>query len=148
MVKILPAGLEIFTGKALTLLSRKIQNTLRPEQWKTSGRSILSSGNKESLDLWTPTARKEQRQQCEEIIFQVWRFSQSYPWPEEWFELCRKELEGTSFQEIEKSRWMEFFMKDVRLQAEELSGQLSEALTACEGENGPAAYADRLAEER
>ena len=38
-------------------------------------------------------------------------------------------------------------MKDVRLQAEEFSGQLSGALTVCEGENGPAAYADRLAED-
>ena len=109
----------------LALLQADVMGKLLEDQY--------SSGNKEFLDFVDTYGAGKSDAGIEEIIFQVWRFSQSYPWPEEWFELCRKELEGTSFQEIEKSRWMEFFMKDVRLQAEELSGQLSEALTACEG---------------
>ena len=123
----------------LALLQADVMGKLLEDQY--------SSGNKEFLDFVDTYGAGKSDAGIEEIIFQVWRFSQSYPWPEEWFELCRKELEGTSFQEIEKSRWMEFFMKDVRLQAEEFSGQLSGALTVCEGENGPAAYADRLAED-
>ena len=106
-----------------------------------------SSGDQEFLDFAETYGTGKSDAGIEDVIFQVWRFSQSYPWPEDWFHLCRRELEEDSFQEIGNSQWMEFLINDIRLQAEELSCQLSQALDICDEENGPAAYAERIGED-
>ncbi len=83
----------------------------------------------------------------EDIIFQVWRFSQSHPWPKEWIEECRKELEEDDFEAVKKSRWMEFLMEDIRLQSEELRDQLQECARICQEEEGLSPYLERLLED-
>lgn len=83
----------------------------------------------------------------EDIIFQVWRFSQSHPWPAEWLKQCRKELEETSAEAVEQSEWMQFLMDDIRMQAEEMSRHLLLCARVCEEEDGPSVYRDTILEE-
>lgn len=84
----------------------------------------------------------------EEVILKAWQFSQSHPWPEEWLKECREELLEVDISQMEKSPWMEFLLNDIKLQMEELSGQLSDAIEVCCEENGPAAYEPMLLNDR
>ncbi len=80
----------------------------------------------------------------EDVIFQLWEFSQSHPWPMEWLAKCRMELYKEELGEIEESAWMKFLMRDVAAQMEELAGQVEEALLVCREEKGPLAYEPML----
>ena len=62
----------------------------------------------------------------EDYIMQVFSFAQSNPWPDKWFEHCRKELETTDFGELDRTEWMRFLLEDVRTQAKEWERQLED----------------------
>ncbi len=81
----------------------------------------------------------------EDAIMQVFTFSQSNPWPEDWFDRCRQELITCDMGHIMDTAWMRFLMEDVRLQLSELVSQLKAAVETCEEENGPEAYLPMLA---
>lgn len=83
----------------------------------------------------------------EDVIFQVWRFSQSHPWPNEWMRQCRKELEETSAKEAEESPWMRFLMDDIHMQAEEMRRHLLVCARVCEEDGGPSVYRDTILED-
>lgn len=87
----------------------------------------------------------------EDYIMQVYRFSQSNPWPEEWLEACRKELyaENPDAPEtFEASRWMKYLIQDVKRQAGEFADQLDEAIEIASEEDGPQAYLPMLMEDQ
>lgn len=81
----------------------------------------------------------------EDYIMQVYTFSQSNPWPVEWLDRCRKELETCDMGSIMDTEWMKFLMKDVGMQLSELSFQVKKAMEVCQEENGPEAYLPMLA---
>ncbi len=68
-----------------------------------------------------------------DLVFRVYDFSRSNPWPEEWIEDCRREIEDPG-QGGEESRWMTFLRKDVSRKAKELIGDLEEAARLAEDE--------------
>ncbi len=82
----------------------------------------------------------------EDYILQVWRFSQSNPWPKEWIETCRRELDGAA-DDFSETRWMRFLTGDVKLQAAELAGQMEEAISISSAEDGPQSYLPTLLKE-
>ncbi|EEG56129.1 UvrD-helicase domain-containing protein, partial [Enterocloster asparagiformis] len=84
----------------------------------------------------------------EDVILQAWQFSQSHPWPMEWVAACREELREETLEQIEQSPWMQFILRDVQLQMEELEIQLGEAIDMCGEENGPLAYEPMLVNDR
>ncbi|MBS6953728.1 MAG: helicase-exonuclease AddAB subunit AddA [Enterocloster asparagiformis] len=84
----------------------------------------------------------------EDVILQAWQFSQSHPWPMEWVAACRAELKEETLEQIEQSPWMQFVLRDVQLQMEELHVQLGEAIDVCREENGPLAYEPMLINDR
>ena len=84
----------------------------------------------------------------EDVILQAWQFSQSHPWPMEWVAACREELREETLEQIEQSPWMQFILRDVQLQMEELEIQLGEAIDTCREENGPLAYEPMLVNDR
>ena len=87
----------------------------------------------------------------EDYIMQVYKFSQSNPWPTEWIAACRAEIDVNDpdpehmFQDI---AWMKYLLEDVRRQAEEFSEQLGEALELAQLEDGPQAYLPMLTEDK
>ncbi|MEG1901412.1 MAG: helicase-exonuclease AddAB subunit AddA [Clostridium sp.] len=82
-----------------------------------------------------------------DYIMQVYTFSQSNPWPEEWLAECRKELEQGTIEELDQTRWMQFLLQDVRTQANEWITQLSETVKLCKAEDGPKAYLPMICED-
>ena len=80
----------------------------------------------------------------EDYIMQVYTFSQSNPWPTQWLDRCRKELETCDMGQIMDTGWMRFLMKDVKMQLSELKSQVEKAMEVCEEENGPEAYLPML----
>ena len=66
----------------------------------------------------------------EDYILQVWRFSQSNPWPGQWIAACKKELSEETdgdLDGLENAEWMRFLVRDVKRQAGEFAEQLAEA---------------------
>ena len=80
----------------------------------------------------------------EDYIMQVYTFSQSNPFPEEWLAECRRELEEAKDKDLNRTEWMGYLMRDVRNQAEELAGQLQAAVRVCSQEGGPEVYIPTL----
>ena len=76
----------------------------------------------------------------EDTILNVWKFSQSNPWPEDWLERCRGELEAAGPEELEQTDWMKFLMTDVRIMVGEWISALEYALEVCEEPDGPEPY--------
>lgn len=83
----------------------------------------------------------------EDYISQVYTFAQSNPWPSEWLEQCRRELESTTLAELDQSEWMQFLLMDASLQAEEWCVQLEQAVALCQEEDGPQPYLPMLTED-
>lgn len=80
----------------------------------------------------------------EDYIMQVYNFSQSYPYPDEWFEECRREVRsGLESQ----TSWMSFLLEDVRHQVLELKNQMREALQICREEDGLQVYEPMFADD-
>lgn len=101
----------------------------------------------------------------EDYIMQVFRFSQSNPWPKEWIAECRRELmlgkhvndgeadcgavESKSIsEEFAFTKWMQYLLHDVKRQAAEFAKQLEEAIEIAEEEDGPQAYLPMLKEDQ
>jgi len=87
----------------------------------------------------------------EDYILQVYKFSQSNPWPGEWMKHCRAELEAEDAADpasFEKSRWMDFLVRDVKRQANEFAEQLYEAIEIASEEDGPQMYVSMLSEDK
>ncbi|MBQ2426662.1 MAG: UvrD-helicase domain-containing protein, partial [Lachnospiraceae bacterium] len=87
----------------------------------------------------------------EDYIMQVYKFSQSNPWPAEWIAACRAELDVDDPDPESMFRdtaWMQYLLADVRRQAEEFSEQLGEALELAQLEDGPQAYLPMLMEDK
>ena len=78
------------------------------------------------------------------MILQAWQFSQSHPWPGEWIDGCRRQLEREAEGNLDESPWMEFLLRDAALQMGELAEQIRDALEVCREENGPRVYEPML----
>lgn len=74
----------------------------------------------------------------EEYILKVYQFSQSNPYPDQWIAQCRRELEAR--EQFQETRWMQFLLKDARLQLKELREQMEESLSLCREDEYLCAY--------
>lgn len=78
----------------------------------------------------------------EDYIRQVYDFSQSNPYPEQWIEACRNEL-----ADEESGRWMDFLMEDLKHQVMELKDQMEEARDICLEDEFLCAYEPAFSED-
>ena len=76
----------------------------------------------------------------EDYILQVYTFSQSNPYPEQWLLQCREELAAG-----EHTAWMDFMMEDLKKQTAELRLQMTDALETCEDDELLNAYVPMFA---
>lgn len=123
----------------LLLLKKDVMQEMLEEYYQ--------EGSREFIDFVETYAQGKADYGIEDYIMQVYTFSQSNPWPDQWFGQCRMELSLTDPKEIFSAPWMDFLLEDVRLQAKELTSQLREAIEVCEEENGPAPYIPALTED-
>lgn len=82
-----------------------------------------------------------------DYIEQVYVFSQSNPWPEEWFLRCRTELLSGTMEELDRTEWMRFLLQDIRKQAKDWEMQLLAAKNLCMEPDGPAPYLPMIGED-
>lgn len=80
----------------------------------------------------------------DDYILQVYTFSQSNPFPDEWLARCRRELQELEEGKIEDSAWIRYLLRDVKLRLGELEEQLSGAIEVCAQEGGPEKYIPTL----
>lgn len=80
----------------------------------------------------------------EDVILQAWTFSQSHPWPDQWLDQCRQQMEKEAEGDLDSSEWMRFLLRDISLQMGELAAQAEEALEVAREENGPFVYEPML----
>lgn len=80
----------------------------------------------------------------EDYIMQVYMFSQSNPYPEQWLAACRNELEVRDEDDLMQMPWMQFLMEDLKKQADELCEQTEEALETCREDEYLCAYVPML----
>ena len=80
----------------------------------------------------------------EDYILQVYTFSQSNPFPEDWLASCRKELLEMEEGKLSETKWMKYLIKDIKAQAEELAEQLESAMEICQMDGGPQVYLPTL----
>lgn len=76
----------------------------------------------------------------EDYIMQVYAFSQSNPWPDQWIESCLKEQGELEEGHLEQTSWMQFLMCDVKKQIGELQEQVEDVIAVCSEEGGPECY--------
>lgn len=80
----------------------------------------------------------------EELILQLYEFSMSYPWPEEWLESHRTDYDFGSLEELESSAWFGSLQEKTALILEECRRQTAENLELCARADGPYMYVPAL----
>ncbi len=80
----------------------------------------------------------------EDYIMQVYTFSQSNPFPQEWMTRCRLELENMEEGRIEETAWLSYMMRDVKAQLREIEEQMEGAIQVSSQEGGPEQYIPTL----
>ena len=83
----------------------------------------------------------------EDYIMQVYTFAQSNPFPQQWLNQCKREMELVEEGSLEETLWMKYLLKDTSLQLKELACQLREAMDICMQPGGPECYLPNLQEE-
>lgn len=83
----------------------------------------------------------------ETYIENLYEFSMSYPWPEEWFSKSIADYEITDVTELEHTDWCGYLTEYVQLVFRELSGKLEKALRLTEEPAGPYMYGELLEKE-
>lgn len=83
-----------------------------------------------------------------DYIWQVYNFSMSNPWPGAWIGQCRRELEDCSLEGMKHTVWMQYLLRDVKIQLEELTAQMGEAIRISSEEDGPGVYLPALEHDR
>lgn len=83
----------------------------------------------------------------ETYIENLYEFSMSYPWPEEWFSKSIADYEITDVTELEHTDWCGYLTEYVQMVFRELSGKLEKALRLTEEPAGPYMYGELLEKE-
>ena len=79
-----------------------------------------------------------------EMIWQVYEFSRSHPWPEEWLEECKKNYDIDTLEDLISSEWMKMICEQVDQTLNDLEMIRTEALKVANSPYGPWMYADAL----
>ena len=78
------------------------------------------------------------------MIWQVYEFSRSHPWPEEWLEECKKNYDIDTLEDLISSEWMKMICEQVDQTLKDLEMIRTEALKVANSPYGPWMYADAL----
>lgn len=79
-----------------------------------------------------------------EMIWQVYEFSRSHPWPEEWLKECKKNYDIDTLEDLISSEWMKMICEQVDQTLNDLEMIRKEALKVANSPYGPWMYADAL----
>lgn len=83
-----------------------------------------------------------------EYIQQLYDFSRSYPFPEQWLRRAVARYAPESPEEAEKTEWIAFARTDIETMLSACAAHLKAAVSVCEQPDGPYMYAPVLVKER
>lgn len=82
------------------------------------------------------------------MIWQVYEFSRSHPWPEEWLDKCKENYEINSAEELTKSEWMKQLCDQTAQTLEDLMRVNKRAQKITQSPRGPWMYLDALLQDQ
>ena len=82
------------------------------------------------------------------MIWQVYEFSRSHPWPEEWLDKCKENYEINSAEELTKSEWMKQLCDQTAQTLEDLMRVNKRAQKIAQSPRGPWMYLDALLQDQ
>jgi len=136
----LDPGFRIADEGELTLLGQDVLSRLLEQQYQEKRPEFLncveyfSTGNNDRL--------------LEEYIEKLYRFSMSFPWPEDWISQCKDEYKIASVTEMESSDWCQYIVRYIRTMVNESIKDLELAATYAERPDGPYMYGEMLEQEK
>lgn len=83
----------------------------------------------------------------EDLILQLYRFSISYPWPEEWLKGLIQVFEIKDVDELQEQIFMKSLLEYVGEVLKDVRNELHQALELCEQCDGPSTYIDNLTDD-
>lgn len=120
----------------LSLLKSDVMETLLEDKYE--------EGAQDFLDFVEGYARGKTDKTIEQLILQIYEYSRSYPWPDEWLEGCIRLLEIEDVAALNAHPLMIFLGNYVRSILENLEAQLKYALEICAYPDGPVFYDSAL----
>lgn len=120
----------------LTLLKSDVIATLLEERYDEAEEDFL-----EFIESYSANKSDEP---IEDLILQLYQFSMSYPWPEEWLEDKLKDFVVTDFRELEQKQWMVELINRISLMLEDVNRMNTQAIAICKSQNGPLPYLDAI----
>ena len=105
---------------------------------------MYAEGDPDFLSFVECYARGKTDQNIESLVMQLYHYSRSYPWPEEWLNSCIQFLNPESEEALENSELMLFLKDYIQSMIYDLMQQTAKALAACREPGGPYYYEDAL----
>lgn len=84
----------------------------------------------------------------ENLILQLYNFSQSYPYPYQWLNSLRDTFEIVTAEDLENMKWIKFLIEYIHEIATGLENIVSQAIEICSYSDGPYMYLEALYQDR
>lgn len=82
-----------------------------------------------------------------EMILRLHEFSSSAPWPDEWLNQIKENYHVETWEDMEKSSWMQYLWQEIRFDVEDALRQAKENLKLLELDHAPLMYEQMLKED-
>lgn len=136
----LDPGFRIADEGEQKLLRNDVLDVLLEEQY--------AQGRESFLQMAEQFAPGRDDKELAGLILQLYDFSMSFPWPEEWFEKCKKVYEPDSKEDFLESVWVQRLMELVKMTLEDVKDQVEEFLRLSVDGDGPYMYEEALKSDR
>lgn len=80
----------------------------------------------------------------EDIVLQLYHFSMSFPWPQEWLNRCRQDYEAEDMESLYQRPWVQELIKVLKVQIQDNITEAENTLAICNMEHGPGMYAEAV----
>ena len=136
----LDPSFKIAEDAELTLMKADVISDVL-EQWYETGRDDFYA-------LVESYSHSKSDAPIEELILQLYEFSMSAPWPEEWMKEKKKMFDLHSLEDMKETAWMQELLEYIRIILGDLLAKNSEAIQICNETGGPSVYLPALLSDR
>ena len=118
----------------LKLMQEDVISKLFEEKYESGDENFLKT-----VDYYS---RKAKDADLQDNILEIYKFSEGYPWPEEWLDRCAQFYNITTVEEFNDSEWVKYLLSIVRNQIEDILREISYVKELTLKPMGPFKYAD------
>ncbi|MBE5882473.1 MAG: helicase-exonuclease AddAB subunit AddA [Lachnospiraceae bacterium] len=80
----------------------------------------------------------------EKLVEELYKFSMSHPWPEEWLTECEEKIETLDEESVMQTEWMKFGLQLAAEKLQRAMDMAQSALALCNRADGPYMYVDNI----